>query len=289
MKKIAILTSTEAANASQLYEFFAGGNRLSIDLLLSDNNTPRALSAHVTEVVFPAETWNIDPTPIINLLKESQIDLLVIDTFNTALAPALAAQWQDKTVTLVDDDVTANARAVVAELEKVVLPTPPPIPAEYANPTATPTAGDQTETDNAWRSQLTLETEPETAVDVEIHNPQPQVTPQPQANSQQQPAAPMQPSATQTAQTTPDGHLWHPEQKCPNSYLVWSILSILLCCTPLGIVALVFSLQVNSKYFAGDIEGARRASERAQLWIILSIVIGIVFNALYLPLMLLIQ
>ena len=32
----------------------------------------------------------------------------------------------------------------------------------------------------------------------------------------------------------------------PNSYLVWSIISIVFCCWPLGLVALIFSIQVNS-------------------------------------------
>ena len=32
----------------------------------------------------------------------------------------------------------------------------------------------------------------------------------------------------------------------PNSYLVWSIISFLCCCWPLGLVAIIFSIQVNS-------------------------------------------
>lgn len=57
----------------------------------------------------------------------------------------------------------------------------------------------------------------------------------------------------------------------PN-YLAWSIISTVLAtclCCPLGlvgIVAIVFSSQVNSKLNQGDIEGARRSSANAKIW-----------------------
>jgi len=58
----------------------------------------------------------------------------------------------------------------------------------------------------------------------------------------------------------------------PN-YLAWSIvaavLSLCLCCvigTIPGIVAIVFSTQVNSKLAAGDFDGARKASDNAKIW-----------------------
>lgn len=57
----------------------------------------------------------------------------------------------------------------------------------------------------------------------------------------------------------------------PN-YLAWSIISTVLAtclCCPLGlvgIVAIVFSSQVNSKLNQGDLEGARRASNNAKTW-----------------------
>lgn len=62
----------------------------------------------------------------------------------------------------------------------------------------------------------------------------------------------------------------------PPTYLGWCIASILLCCMIPGIVALIYSLQVSSKYVAGDYEGSKKASERAELWLIISIVAGLV-------------
>lgn len=65
------------------------------------------------------------------------------------------------------------------------------------------------------------------------------------------------------------------QKPCPPNYLVWAILSTLCCCQPLGIVAIIFAANVNSKYNRGDYEGAVKNSERAALWVILSFVIGL--------------
>lgn len=64
----------------------------------------------------------------------------------------------------------------------------------------------------------------------------------------------------------------------PN-YLVHSILATLCCCLPFGVVALVFSAQVNSKLAAGDIAGAQASSASARTWCIVAVVAGIVTGA----------
>ncbi len=71
----------------------------------------------------------------------------------------------------------------------------------------------------------------------------------------------------------------------PNTYLVWSVLATVMCCLIPGIVAIIYSSKVSSRYYAKDYEGAKRASDMAQYWIIGSIVVGIVVQTLYLPLM----
>lgn len=63
----------------------------------------------------------------------------------------------------------------------------------------------------------------------------------------------------------------------PN-YLVWSILSTVLCCLPFGIVSIVYSTQVNSKQAAGDYQGALDSSRKAKTWAIASAVAGIVIT-----------
>ena len=62
----------------------------------------------------------------------------------------------------------------------------------------------------------------------------------------------------------------------PKSYLLWSILTTILCCLPVGIVAIVMSSRVSSRYVQGDYEGALRASRAAEIWIIVTVVLGLV-------------
>lgn len=62
----------------------------------------------------------------------------------------------------------------------------------------------------------------------------------------------------------------------PRTYLGWSIASLLLCCWLPSIVAVVYATQVSSKYDSGDYAGAEKASESASLWLIISIVTGLV-------------
>ena len=70
----------------------------------------------------------------------------------------------------------------------------------------------------------------------------------------------------------------------PPTYLVWSVVMTILCCTVPGIVAIIYSASVSSKFYQGDMEGARRASRNAEIWIIISFVLGVITNTLYIPL-----
>lgn len=69
----------------------------------------------------------------------------------------------------------------------------------------------------------------------------------------------------------------------PSTFLIWSILSTVFCCFIPGIVAIIFSSQVSTRYYSGDIEGARRASRNAEIWIIASFVLGVLSATLYVP------
>lgn len=62
----------------------------------------------------------------------------------------------------------------------------------------------------------------------------------------------------------------------PPTYLVWSILSVILCCMIPGIVAIIYSAKVTSRYEEGDYEGSQKASETAELWLIIAVVCGLV-------------
>ena len=66
----------------------------------------------------------------------------------------------------------------------------------------------------------------------------------------------------------------------PENYLVQSILATLCCCLPLGIVAIVYSSQVDSKYNLGDYSGAVIASNNAKKWGWISFGLGLGINIL---------
>lgn len=70
----------------------------------------------------------------------------------------------------------------------------------------------------------------------------------------------------------------------PPTFMVWAVIATVCCCLPLGVVAIFFAAQVSTRYYARDYEGAKKASERAEIWIIASIVCGVVSNILYMPL-----
>ena len=58
----------------------------------------------------------------------------------------------------------------------------------------------------------------------------------------------------------------------PN-YLIPSIIS-LICCLPLGIVAIIFAARVNGQVQAGDTAGALESSRKAKLFSYIGLVLG---------------
>ncbi|WP_456423781.1 CD225/dispanin family protein [Lutibacter sp.] len=71
------------------------------------------------------------------------------------------------------------------------------------------------------------------------------------------------------------------EQNQPKNYLVESILVTIFCCLPFGIAGIVFASQVNSKFAAGDYQGALEASENAKKWMKWGLFAGIAIVILY--------
>lgn len=59
------------------------------------------------------------------------------------------------------------------------------------------------------------------------------------------------------------------------NYLVFAILSTVLCCLPAGIVAIIYAAQVNSKAQMGDLAGAKAASDNAKMWCWISFGLGL--------------
>lgn len=67
----------------------------------------------------------------------------------------------------------------------------------------------------------------------------------------------------------------------PKNYLVWAILSTVLCCLPLGVASIIFAAQVNGKWASGDHAGAVASSEKAKKFAIASAVVGIIGGIIY--------
>lgn len=98
------------------------------------------------------------------------------------------------------------------------------------------------------------------------------------------PQPPMQPLGYQNQPQQQDTPQPYNQEEMPETYLVWSVLATVFCCLIPGIVAIVYSTMVSSKYYAKDYDGARKASQMAQYWIIASVVLGVITAAVYIPL-----
>lgn len=67
----------------------------------------------------------------------------------------------------------------------------------------------------------------------------------------------------------------------PKTWLVESILATILCCLPLGIVGIINASKVESKFYAGDIQGSLKASEDAKKWTKIALICGVVVYVVY--------
>lgn len=178
-----------------------------------------------------------------------------------------------KEVAVLPDDTPESLEAKVHEVEYQIFPeaimkvvatlTPPAVPKSV---------------DDAWAEALG------------VPNNVPHI-PKPHTINQTAPTGPTSPTGP-TGQTSPTGptnptnptSMIISKEGMPPTYLVWSVIMTILCCTIPGIVAIINSARVSSKFYQGDIEGARRASRNAEIWIIVSFVLGVITNTLYIPL-----
>ena len=63
--------------------------------------------------------------------------------------------------------------------------------------------------------------------------------------------------------------------------MVWAILSTILCCLPLGIVAIIKASNVNSLYDRGDYAGAEEAAKSAKTWAMWGAISALIIWVLY--------
>lgn len=69
-----------------------------------------------------------------------------------------------------------------------------------------------------------------------------------------------------------------PGRTPPQNYLIYAVLVTFLCCLPLGVVSIVNSVQVNSRWNKGDYKGALAASAAARDWALAALIAGIIIN-----------
>jgi len=67
----------------------------------------------------------------------------------------------------------------------------------------------------------------------------------------------------------------------PDNNLVWAILCTVMCCMPLGIVAIIKATKVNTLWAQGDQEGAYKAAADAKKYSIWGAVATVVVIVLY--------
>jgi len=74
----------------------------------------------------------------------------------------------------------------------------------------------------------------------------------------------------------------------PDNHMVWAILSTVLCCLPLGIVAIIKASKVEQLWYQGFHAEAQKAADDAKKWSIYSAISIGVFVVLYIIVVLII-
>lgn len=72
-----------------------------------------------------------------------------------------------------------------------------------------------------------------------------------------------------------------PQGTPPENNLVWAILCTVLCCMPLGIVAIIKSTKVKELWLQGDHVGAQKAADDAKKYSIWGAATGVIILVLY--------
>jgi len=142
----------------------------------------------------------------------------------------------------------------------------------------------KTVTEATESAETEMDTKPETASEAEAtvasveEHEESAAMPKSEAERPLPPTAPVMPPPPPPYRPAQQNQ-WPPANvrpERPDSYLGWCVASIILCCMITGIVAVVYATKVNPLYDRGEYEAARKASEKTELWLIISIVLGLV-------------
>lgn len=59
--------------------------------------------------------------------------------------------------------------------------------------------------------------------------------------------------------------------------IIATVVSLIFCCLPHGLISLIYAMQVNKKAAAGDMAGAAASAGSAKTWGMISIVVAVIW------------
>lgn len=284
MNKIAIFVSGEGRATERIVRLFNEGNRVRTVLVIADDSAsgllPSLSEIGVDGIHIPDEKWHDSGKEVAVLIKEKGVRLIVLDNFELSLADEILEATEGEMVRV--SSAETAPREVVAALE-----------ADLRKPVEKPEEDKKTE-----EKEPTLESEWADALKIQFTPPKVPVTPPEVPQSETKETDKVFAEASESypgprREIYNSGHRFREEriqrgdihQPMPSTWLVWSVLVTIFCCFIPGIIAIIFSSQVSNRYYSGDYEGARRASRNAEIWIIVSVVLGVLAATLYVPFM----
>lgn len=274
MRNIAIFVSGQGEAAERIVKLFNDGNRLKTVLVVVDDSAVPLMDKLKGEDVeilhFPDSEWHRKSGEVAQLLKDKEVCLIVLDDFALSLSDEIMEATGGELIRVSSAELAP--REVVTALEADLHR---PIEEEIKPEEDDKAPSQESEWADALKIQFTPPKVPVTPPEIPMDE-QDMGTPEPFERDRR---PTMEPYPLREPRT--------PERPMPSTWLIWSILVTVFCCFIPGIVAIIFSSQVSSRYYAGDYEGARRASRAAEIWIIVSFVLGVIAATLYLPFMLL--
>lgn len=305
--KIAILASGTGEKALHLYEFFKEGNRVEIVDLLTDDPESEVARRFAEENIPVENLARMDEDMIRHIMETmagKDVELLVVDGYRGEIPSPLAEGFGEavlyptgvneapleviEAVKRLKDKAAAEEeeREKQREEEREKAREERESQKEAERKENAATAFEAGTMEDEWARALNVK-DPS---DLQADSPEQEISESPESKentgfSQVGPPPVNQGTAYGRGETqAPPAVPQDQREKMPDTYLVWSVLATLLCCLITGIVAIVYSSSVSSKYYNGDIEGAKRASRNAQIWVIVSVVVGIIWGTLYMPL-----
>ncbi len=261
MKKIAIFVSGDPAATRRVISLFNEGNRIRVEAVIADSPaTLEEISKIDSSVMlFSKEEWKEGKEGVLNSLIEKGVDKIALEN------------WVEPESEETDENSFGNLDSFNISSEEEAPREVVAVFKEESHP-AIPTPKEPVSIDEEWARTLKIDYNENNLREV----------PPPIPGTQSSSSAPVYAQPTTPTPNNPQAAEKN-QEKMPPSYLVWSVVITVLCCMIPGIVAIIYSSQVSTKYYSGDIEGAKRSSENAQIWIIVSFVLGVLSSTLYLP------